>query len=99
MQTYSNHCVPFNYLDLQSDLSFASFDQAYAHCVVACDSDPQCVEIWVAYDCNAGPTASWCLTGAKDTGSNFDFGWTSNEIQCNYSPIPMCAGWYKLAQP
>ena len=63
---------PFNYLDLFDNLSFGSFQEAYAYCVAKCDSAPGCVEIWVANDCDGGPTASWCLTGAADTGSNSD---------------------------
>jgi hypothetical protein len=96
VQNYTTHCVPFNYLDLLDNLSFGSFAEAYAYCVGKCDSTPGCVEIWVANDCTSGPTSSWCLIGAADTGSNFDMGWTSSEIQCNYPPIPACAGWYDL---
>jgi hypothetical protein len=99
VQSYTNNCVPFNYLNIFGNFgTFASADAARAACVVLCDETPGCVKIWTAHDCDGGSTPSWCLLSAVDTG-NSDKGWASNEIQCSYPPIPACAEWYDLAVP
>ncbi len=101
VQTYSNRCIPFNYLELELPLSAASFEDAYATCASLCDSDARgCVQIWVAYEncaTKAGPYM--CLTGAADPGPFASKGWKANEIQCDYDPAPLCAGWYGVVPP
>ncbi len=102
VQSYTQECIPFNYLELELPLPATSFDDAYAKCAALCDADARgCVQIWVAYDgCDAAKTGPYmCLTGAADPGPLATFGWRGNEIQCGYTPGPACAGWYGLAVP
>jgi hypothetical protein len=101
VQTYSNRCIPFNYLELELPLPATSFEDAYAKCAVLCDSDPNgCVQMWVAYEGCAAKTGPFmCLTGAADPGPLAHKGWLSHEIQCNYTPGPLCAEWYDVLGP
>lgn len=102
VQTYTNGCVPFNYLTLETLQTFASYEDAVAHCVVKCDSsNPRCVQIFVGYEgCSpkTGPYA--CLTGADDAEIPSKH-WNAAEIQCALPspPYPTCGEWYDLAPP
>lgn len=91
VQTYSDHCVPYNYLTLDSDLSFPNFYGAYEYCAQKCSDDPSCVQIWVSYE--SGPPRSgpyWCMTGGGPGNQT----WDGTEIQCNYPPIGTYGEWY-----
>jgi hypothetical protein len=101
VQSYTQECIPFNYLELELPLPATSFDDAYATCAALCDGDARgCVQIWVAHGCDAAKTGPYmCLTGAADPGPLATFGWRGHEIQCDYTPAPACAGWYGVAVP
>lgn len=101
VQSYTQQCIPFNYLEFELPLTATSFDDAYAKCAALCDGDARgCVQIWVAHGCDAAKTGPYmCLTGAADPGPFASKGWLGHEIQCNYPPAPVCAGWYGVVVP
>jgi hypothetical protein len=98
VQSYTTGCVPINYETIDLQLSFASFQDAYASCALACDADPSCVQIFVGYEGCAPQTGPYaCLTG-HDESIDPTYSWTSGEFQCGLPspPYPGCGDWYNI---
>ncbi|OAQ59918.1 hypothetical protein VFPPC_10011 [Pochonia chlamydosporia 170] len=98
VSSYNNNCVPFNYLTLNDDVQGIplTYDGIFQYCAAKCAADPSCGQIWVANNDPITRTGLWCMTGGKQSTSNFDYTWTSSEIQCAYPPIGKYGTWYSI---
>lgn len=95
VQSYTSHCVPYNYLNLFTSVPATTYYEAYQYCAQQCASNASCVQMWVSYTPGTPRTGPfWCLTGGGGDTISSDNQWNAGEIQCNYPPIGANGDWY-----